>query len=139
MRAIVACILLAGVVGCGKKAGSGAGGKENQPVGKDVTAKEIETFGKELVGKPCVMRCKFQMVSDTWVRNLLRDDRFVGFFVIDSKGEQFQFVFADKEKHGRKLIAMNRGENLLLIGKVQTVESSVRTKYYAFMVEEIQN
>ncbi|QJX00303.1 hypothetical protein FTUN_7928 [Frigoriglobus tundricola] len=93
--------------------------KRSEASGTDVTGAEIETFGAELVGKPCVMTCRFHSVSDIWVRLLLRDESYVGFFVTDSKGDLFQWVFASKERHGRKLIAMRRGNGLKLVGRVK--------------------
>ncbi|MBW2648046.1 MAG: hypothetical protein JRE23_18150 [Deltaproteobacteria bacterium] len=96
----------------------------------EVTPKEIETFGNELLGKRVEMACKFSGVSDTWVRILLGDNRFVGFHVRD---KLFQFVFANKEKCGRALLHLKSGDRLRLIGKVQRVQGT-----YVFMVEEIR-
>jgi hypothetical protein len=98
-----------------------------------VTAKEIETFGNEMQGQRREMACKFSQVSDTWVQLLLRDNRFVGVMVEDSNGDLFQYAFASKEKYGRELIKMKRGDSLRLVGKVQKVGST-----YVFMIEEIR-
>jgi len=109
----------------------------------EVTAKEIETFGKELVDKRREMVCKFINVSDTWVRQLMKDDRLVGFTVKDRKGDFFQYVFADKEKYGRDLVKMERGTSLRLIGTIEDRRYVVEpnppsdTPHYVFMVEEI--
>lgn len=100
---------------------------------REVTSKEIETFGNELLGKLVEIACKFSEVSDVWVRNLLRDDRFVGIMVDDSDNNYFQYVFANKKKYGRTLLQMKKGDRLRLIGKVQRVEDR-----YVFMVEEIR-
>jgi hypothetical protein len=108
-----------------------AGQKKDK--GQEVTAKEIEIFGKDLLGKRCHMNCKFEEVSDTWVKLLLRDESFVGIYVRDSKDTLFQYAFANKKKYGRDLLKMTKGDRLCLIGTVESVEST-----YVFMVEEIE-
>ena len=91
-----------------------------------VTAKEIETFGKNLIDKRCQIDCKFVKVSDSWVNLLLKDDKFVGIYLEDSKGVYFQFAFANKEKYGRDFLKMDMGEKLRLIGTVKEVRSEIR-------------
>ena len=63
----------------------------------------------------------------------MHDNRFVGVIVYDSNDVFFQYVFANKEKYGRALLQMKKGDLLRLIGKVQKVED-----IYVFMVEEIR-
>ncbi len=98
-----------------------------------VTAKEIEIFGKDLQGKKVQMTATFFEVNDTWVRLILNDDRFVGLFVNDSKGDLFQFAFASKEKYGRTLLQMKRGDKMLLTGTVRSVDGR-----YVLLVDDIQ-
>ena len=101
------------------------------PIG--VTAKEIETFGKNLQGKVVQMTATLCEVSDTWVRLKLEDDRAVGLYVWDSKGDLFQYAFASKEKYGRALLQLKKGDKMLLTGTVRSVDET-----YVLMVHNIQ-
>lgn len=101
--------------------------------GEGVTAKEIETFGKDLQGKKVQMTATLSVVSDTWVKLKLKDDRFVGLFVKDSKGDPFQYAFASKEKYGRTLLQMKEGDKMLLTGTVRSVGGT-----YVLLVDDIQ-
>src|SRR5262249_42092051 len=65
---------------------------------RSVTAKEIETFGGELLGQRCAMDGTFVEVDNGWVELLLQDRRYVGVFMEDSRGKLFQYAFADKSK-----------------------------------------
>lgn len=98
-----------------------------------VTAKEIQTFGEELQGEKVKMTATLHELDDQWVRLKLKDDRFVGFFVHDSKGDLFQYAFASKEKYGRTLLQMSRGEPMLLTGTVRSVGGT-----YVLLVDDIQ-
>lgn len=97
-----------------------------------VTTKEIETFGDTLTEQRLQMRGTFSEVSDTWVRLLLRDDRYVGFFIHDSKGELFQYAFANKEKYAHALLSLTRGDPILLMGSVAKVDSR-----FVFIADQI--
>ncbi|MFM7168504.1 MAG: hypothetical protein ACKO3T_24945, partial [Planctomycetaceae bacterium] len=100
--------------------------------GEGVTAKEIETFGKDFQGKKIQMTATLSEVSDLWVKLKLKDDRFVGLFVEDSKGDLFQYAFATKEKYGRTLLQMKKGDRMLLTGTVRSVDGT-----YVLLVETI--
>jgi hypothetical protein len=106
--------------------------KVAQAQGTNVTAKEIEIFGNDLQGKSIEMIAKFDEVSDTFVRLMLKDNNFVGFRVIDSKGNLFQFAFANKEKYGRTLLQMKNGDDMRLTGRVREIDTQ-----YVFLVETI--
>jgi len=100
---------------------------------RTVTAKEIETFGGDIVGQRRQMACRFIEVSDTWVRLLLRDDRYVGLMVTDEKGTIFQYSFAKKDKYGKELVDLKAGTGMRLIGTIAIVDAT-----YVFLVEEIR-
>ena len=97
-----------------------------------VTAKEIETFGGDLVGQRRQMACRFNEVSDAWVRILLNDNRYVGLLVTDEKGTFFQYCFAKKDKYGKELVDLKVGTGMRLIGAVARVKTE-----YVFLVDEI--
>lgn len=100
---------------------------------REVTPQEIEMFGNELRHKHVKMTCEFIEVSDTWVRILLGNNhRFVGIMVYDSDNNCFQYVFANKNMHGRALLQKKNGDILRLIGKIKRVKGE-----YMFMIGEI--
>ena len=99
-----------------------------------VTAKKIETFGKELTGKRIQMSAQLDRVSDTWVKSLLNnDERLVGLMVRDKNGDLFQFVVANKDKYGLILLEMKRGQDIQLTGKILRVEDT-----FFLFAEDIQ-
>ena len=99
-----------------------------------VTAKKIETFGKELTGKRIQMSAQLDRVSDTWVKSLLNnDERLVGLMVRDKNGDLFQFVVANKDKYGLILLEMKRGQVIQLTGKILRVEDT-----FFLVAEDIQ-
>jgi hypothetical protein len=108
-----------------------AGGEEKKI--EEVSAKEIEVNGKELEGQRRAMTCSFVEVKNVWVDLLLKDSDYVGVFVRDSKGELFQYGFADKAKFGKQLLNMKRGDKMRLIGKIKQVDVK-----FGFMIEDIQ-
>ena len=55
--------------------------RSHVPNARAVTAKEIETFGEELVGKKCQMACIFNKLDDGWVRLKLHDPSFIGVYI----------------------------------------------------------
>lgn len=101
--------------------------------GKEVTAKEIETFGSELLGKKCQMDCTFREVSNTWVKLWLEDESIVGVFVDDARDELFQYVFADRAKFGRALLKLKKGDRIRIVGSIRKVKSN-----YVLMAEEME-
>ena len=99
-----------------------------------VTAKKIETFGKELTGKRIQLSAQLDRVSDTWVKSLLNnDEQLVGLMVRDKNGDLFQFVVANKEKYGLILLEMKRGQDIQITGKILRVEDT-----FFLFAEDIQ-
>jgi hypothetical protein len=98
-----------------------------------VTAKQIETFGGDLIGQRRQMACEFREISDAWVRQLLRDDSYVGLMVVDGKGTFFQYAFAKKDRYGKELVDLKRGTPIRLLGTVAKVGTR-----YVFLVDEIR-
>ena len=99
-----------------------------------VTAKKIETFGKELTGKRIQLSAQLDRVSDTWVKSLRNnDEQLVGLMVRDKNGDLFQFVVANKEKYGLILLEMKRGQDIQITGKILRVEDT-----FFLFAEDIQ-
>lgn len=107
--------------------------KAEEVMKNGVTAKEIETFGKELTGKRIQMSAKFHQVSDTWVKFSLKDESYVGFMVWDNNGDLFQYAIANKEKYGLILLELKKRQNIGLSGIVEIVD---RTTF--LFVDDIQ-
>lgn len=120
---IASCLVLAG---CGDNS-------RREPTTKGTSAKEIEVFGSDMLGKPVEMYCRFASIDNTCLElSSLRNRDFVGFYVYDKKGELFAHAFADKAALGRTLLDLRRGQVILLRGELYQVD-----REYFFSVKEI--
>lgn len=88
-----------------------------------VTAKRLEVFGAEYVGKQVKMtNGRFQGISDTWVDNLHLEGDWAGFNFKDSKGDLFQFAFVRTDMLGEFLLSLDRNQKLNVLGTVVTFD-----------------
>jgi uncharacterized FlaG/YvyC family protein len=99
---------------------------------KTTNAKEIDTFGEDMLGQTVQMMCTFIEVNNIHVRYSIKDDDYVGFVIDDENGVSFHHLVADKAKYGRDLLKLKRGAKMRLVGKIKQVG-----RLYYFFVEQI--
>ncbi len=96
-----------------------------------VTAKEIETFGENLVRKRVQMTCTFDELFDIYAKHF-GAEVYAGIQVHDIKNDNFFAVIVKKESFGKKLLDLKQGDSLCLVG---TIVHEGRN--YFFFAEEI--
>lgn len=107
----------------------------------EIKSKHLETVGERYVGKQVKMlTVRFAGLNSIWLTqipgvmvssnglvtqyNKKAVEAWVGFFINDRNGELCQFVFAPKDAWADKLLEMEKGQLLNLVGVVTEMERS---------------
>lgn len=86
---------------------------------REVTAKQMEVFGPEMVGQNVCMTGEFKEISQTWPDMYDLSEAMIGFFMDDSEGDLFQFAVADKATFAKTLFQFRKGDTIRACGKIE--------------------
>jgi hypothetical protein len=105
---------------------------EDKP--KQVTVKEIEVLGDDLIDKKCELACTFAEVKTTSMKR--NGKELVKVMVFDSKDDN-TFCYAFKEPFAATFVKMKRKDPLSLLGTVKKIKASDGS-YFIFFIDEIK-